>query len=166
MGKLGNAFNAFFAVLKGETAQQQETQNVKEPTVNTEQISSDAVCHILSLLQREGRLIDFLKEDITNFSDEQVGHAVREIHKNCNKMLSDYIVISPVISDKNEGDNLTLSADEYNPKKIKLLGNVPEEAPYTGRIQHKGWRIESINLPKRQTTDDERIIYQAECLID
>src|SRR5262245_66406401 len=35
----------------------------------------------LNLLQREGRLVDFLLEDIQAYSNDQVGAAVRDIHR-------------------------------------------------------------------------------------
>ena len=35
----------------------------------------DATLHLLALLQREGRLIDFCEEEISGFSDAEVGAA-------------------------------------------------------------------------------------------
>src|SRR2546430_1723420 len=40
---------------------------------------------VLILLQREGRLLDFLLEDIQGASDDQIGAGVREIHQKCQK---------------------------------------------------------------------------------
>src|SRR5690242_17365388 len=35
---------------------------------------------VLSILQREGRLIDFLQEDVASFSDAEIGAAARVVH--------------------------------------------------------------------------------------
>src|SRR4051812_9875585 len=38
---------------------------------------------MLALLQRDGRLIDFLMEDVAPYADAQVGAAVRSVHAGC-----------------------------------------------------------------------------------
>src|SRR3954463_4131073 len=40
---------------------------------------------LLTLLQREGRLLDFLLEDVESYANEQIGAAVRDIHRSCRK---------------------------------------------------------------------------------
>ena len=52
---------------------------------------------VLAVLQRDGRLVDFLEEDIDGYSDAQIGAAVRDIHRGCRKSLRDYLTIEPVI---------------------------------------------------------------------
>ena len=52
---------------------------------------------ILAVLQRDGRLVDFLQEDIDAYSDAQIGAAVRDIHRGCRKSLHDYLTIEPII---------------------------------------------------------------------
>ena len=44
---------------------------------------------LLALLQQTGRLIDFFKEDIHDFTDAQIGAAVRQIHQDCSKSLEE-----------------------------------------------------------------------------
>src|SRR5262245_47245813 len=51
---------------------------------------------ILAVLQRDGRLIDFLQEDIDSYTDAQIGAAVRDIHRGCRKSLGDYLTIEPI----------------------------------------------------------------------
>src|SRR5712664_2983137 len=46
---------------------------------------------VLSLLQREGRLLDFIEEDITTASDANVGAAARIVHAGCRKVLDQYV---------------------------------------------------------------------------
>ena len=52
---------------------------------------------VLAVLQRDGRLIDFLEEDIDAYTDAQIGAAVRDIHRGCRKSLHDYLTIEPII---------------------------------------------------------------------
>ena len=49
----------------------------------------DAALHLLAVLQREGRLIDFCEEDVSAFSDADVGAAARTVHAGCRKVLRD-----------------------------------------------------------------------------
>ena len=53
---------------------------------------------VLAVLQRDGRLVDFLEEDIDAYTDSQIGAAVRDIHRGCRKSLRDYLTIEPVIN--------------------------------------------------------------------
>jgi len=53
---------------------------------------------LLALFQREGRLIDFLEEDITSYADAQVGAAVRDIHKGCKRALAEHVHVEPVLA--------------------------------------------------------------------
>src|SRR5436189_100192 len=66
--------------------------------------SGEAV-RVLALLQREGRLLDFLLEDVQAYTNDQIGAAVRDIHGNCQHALKEHIVLAPVIA-KQEGDQL------------------------------------------------------------
>ena len=58
---------------------------------------SDGALQILAILQRDSRLIDFLMEDISSYSDDQVGAAVRSLHDQCREALDRYIQLAPVI---------------------------------------------------------------------
>ena len=63
------------------------------PAVKT----TDGALQILSILQRDARLLDFLMEDISGYSDDQVGAAVRELHDQCRDAVARYITLQPVI---------------------------------------------------------------------
>src|SRR5690242_19459542 len=43
----------------------------------------DGALAMLALLQREGRLIDFLREPLDGFSDGDIGAAARDVHRGC-----------------------------------------------------------------------------------
>src|SRR5438105_3154014 len=57
---------------------------------------------LLALFQREGRLVDFLKEDIADYPDDKIGAAVRAVHKGCRKVLAEHLALEPVL-DAQEG---------------------------------------------------------------
>ena len=77
---------------------------------------------MLAVLQRDGRLVDFLEEEIDGYSDAQIGAAVRDIHRGCRKSLHDYLTIAPVIEAAEE-ERVTVPAD-FDPAAIRLVGNV------------------------------------------
>ena len=116
--------------------------------------------HLLSVFQREGRLVDFFFEDLAIYEDHQIGAAVRTIHQNCNKILSKYLTISPVIN-KNEGDDVTVEQG-FEPATVKLTGNVTGEPPFNGVLRHRGWQVASLDLPTLSGTGGAKIIAPAE----
>ncbi|MBW1835254.1 MAG: DUF2760 domain-containing protein [Deltaproteobacteria bacterium] len=63
--------------------------------------------HLLSVFQREGRLMDFFSEDLNHYEDSQIGAAVRNIHESCKKVVDKAISPESVISEK-EGDQITI----------------------------------------------------------
>ena len=100
---------------------------------------------VLAVLQRDGRLIDFLQEDIDPYTDAQVGAAVRDIHKGCRKSLRDYLTIEPVMNVAEEAP-VTIAAD-FDPAAIRLIGNVNGSPPFHGILKHHGWRARAVQLP-------------------
>lgn len=115
---------------------------------------------LLALLQQSGRLIDFLKEDISAFSDTQVGAAVRKIHQECSQSLEDLVTIRPVM-DENEGAKIKVVAG-YDPSLIKIVGHLKGEFPLTGKIIHRGWKAHKRSLPKKVGEQSNDILCPAE----
>lgn len=116
--------------------------------------------HMLSVLQREGRLIDFFSEDLSLYEDAQIGAAVRSIQDNCKNSLKKYLNPKAVI-DQNEGDPVSIPAD-FDPNIIKLTGNVTGEPPFKGTLRHKGWRASRLELPTLSNVKDTGILAPAE----
>ncbi len=112
------------------------------------------IAAFLALLQEHGRLVDFAKEDITSATDQQLGAAARVVHSGCRKVLNDYFEISPFRSE-NEGAAVTLEPG-YDAPAHRLLGSVPPNPPYTGKLVHPGWTTKSIKLPRVTGTTDQR----------
>jgi hypothetical protein len=116
---------------------------------------------VLAVLQRDGRLVDFLREDIDGYSDSQIGAAVRDIHRGCRKSLEDYLTIEPVI-DAAEEERVTVPAD-FDPAAIRLVGNVNGLPPFQGILKHHGWRVKSVHLPVLPAArDDSSVLSPAE----
>jgi hypothetical protein len=107
--------------------------------------SSDRAVQLLSLLQRDGRLVDFLSEDIAPYQDVQIGAAVRELHASCRKALEQYVTLEPVID--GEEDRPVTVPEGFDPASVKLVGNVTGRPPLRGLLRHRGWRVAKINLP-------------------
>jgi hypothetical protein len=116
--------------------------------------------HLLSLLQRESRLLDFLEENLSNYDDAQIGAAVRSIQESCQKALRKYVDPKAVI-DQNESEEITVPAG-FDPSAIKLTGNVSGAPPFRGILQHRGWRAGALNLPVLSGSVDPDIISPAE----
>lgn len=100
---------------------------------------------VLAVLQRDGRLIDFLEEDIDAYTDAQIGAAVRDIHRGCRKSLRDYLTIEPILNGSEEAP-VTVAAD-FDPAAIRLIGNVNGSPPFHGVLKHHGWRVKAVHLP-------------------
>lgn len=114
----------------------------------------------LALLQREGRLVDFLLEDVQSYANEQIGAAVRDIHRSCHKALQEHLVLEPVIA-KQEGETVEVPAG-FDPSTIRLTGNVTGNPPFRGRLQHHGWRAKEIKLAAPPEGQDELVLAPAE----
>jgi hypothetical protein len=100
----------------------------------------------LAVLQSEGRLLDFLSENIDAYSDADIGAAVREVHRGCNKAIRDHFKLVPVRAEDEEA--MITVPDGYDPAEIRLVGNVVGKPPFSGTLKHRGWRIEEVRLPK------------------
>jgi len=125
---------------------------------------SDGALQILGILQRDSRLIDFLMEDISAYSDDQIGAAVRDLHDQSRESLNRYLSLAPVI-DGVEGSFTKL--DTNDPAVVKLLGNVPVNGKAAGGVlRHKGWRAQRIELPTLAPGQSATVIAPAEVEIE
>ncbi|MBZ5592213.1 MAG: DUF2760 domain-containing protein [Acidobacteriia bacterium] len=124
---------------------------------------SDGALQMLSIMQRDSRLIDFIMEDVATYSDEQVGAAVRGLHDQARESLSRYVKLEPVI-DGVEGTFTKPAVSD--PAAVKFVGNVPAGKPAGGLLRHKGWRAGKIDLPPLNPKQDSSIIAPAEIEIE
>jgi hypothetical protein len=124
---------------------------------------SGAALRMLAILQAEARLVDFLLEDIQGASDQQIGQAVREVHKKSQAALKQHAVIETVLSG-NEGDTTTVPKG-FDPSAIRVVGNVTGEPPFTGQIQHPGWRVKALKVSPLPEGADDFVLQPAEVQI-
>lgn len=116
--------------------------------------------YLLAILQREGRFIDFLMEDVTAFPDADVAAAARVVHQGCRKVLLSSVNPAPA-HDAAEGASVTVPQG-FDANLYRLVGNVTGSGPYTGALKHHGWVARSIALPELPTAMDPKVLAPAE----
>ena len=163
MGRVSTAFRAFFrSLFDAKTASRVEEalRDVLAPSVDTpvrptlsveaprpverKSLQSDAIT-LLATLQREARLVDFLKEDLSSYSDEQVGAAVREIHRESASVLDRFFSIQSVLNEE-EGAAVNVPAG-FDAGRYRLTGKLTGQAPFRGTLRHHGWEATRCELP-------------------
>ncbi|MDX2167485.1 MAG: DUF2760 domain-containing protein [Deltaproteobacteria bacterium] len=112
---------------------------------------ADGALRLLALLQQEGRLVDFLEEDIAPYDDAQVGAAVRAIHAGCRKALHERMQIDRIYAEE-DGASVEV-APGFDAGAVRLTGNVHGQPPFRGVLQHGGWRASSVALPRTAGVD-------------
>lgn len=122
--------------------------------------SHTTALQLLGLLQREARFVDFVEEDIASYSDAEIGAAGRVVHEGCRKVMREHFQIAPVRSET-EGSRITLPAG-FDAAAVRLTGNVVGQAPFTGTLGHRGWRVTASELPQLAPGHDAAVIAQAE----
>ncbi|MTW13149.1 DUF2760 domain-containing protein [Pseudoduganella eburnea] len=120
----------------------------------------DAALQLLSLFQREARLIDFTQENLSAYSDADIGAAARVVHEGCAKVLREHFTIEGIRSEA-EGSRVTLP-EGFDAAAVRLTGNVVGKAPFTGTLSHRGWRAASVRLPKLAEAHDAKVLAPAE----
>ncbi len=136
-----------------------EPKEVEAEVVETEPDLTPAL-QLLAILQREGRFIDFLQEDVSSFSDADIGAAARVVHEGCTRGLKDVLELASIRSEE-EGAKVELAAG-YDADRTRVTGNVTGEPPFSGTLAHHGWSAESIRLPTLSEGHDPKIIAPAE----
>jgi hypothetical protein len=115
---------------------------------------------LLAVLQREGRLVDFLEEDLAGFPDAAVGAAARTVHAGCKRALAELLALEPVLGDR-EGAQVTVERG-FDAGSIRLTGNVVGDPPFRGALRHHGWRARTVKLPPVRDGEDANVVAPAE----
>ena len=155
MGRLGLALKVLFNSEAAEQAQAalldtgapalQKPES--EPVVESEPLParSDALT-LLASLQREARFVDFIQEPIDAYSNEQVGAAVRDIHRGCMEVLQRMFAPVPVSDQPEES---IVQVDDQSSAEWRLTGSVGQaEGSVSGRLMHHGWKAGKCNVPE------------------
>lgn len=177
MGRIWAAFRIFFRTLfDAETAAQvkpllegealpspqaaPEPKPIPKPAAAPKPLRSDALV-LLEALQREARFVDFLKEPLDGYGDEQVGAVARNIHRDAGKLLDRLFGLQPVVSES-EGASLEVPAG-FDGGRYRLTGHLAGEPPYRGVLAHHGWQATRCDLPSWSGSDAAaRVIAPAE----
>ncbi|HZR18437.1 MAG TPA: DUF2760 domain-containing protein [Verrucomicrobiae bacterium] len=150
-------------IFSGEFAAQAmaalQARESRPRTLAPEQVHASSLL-LLNALQREGRLLDFLQQDVAGFSDEQVGAAARVVHTGCRKILQQYFEFEPAAKEA-EGAQVDLPKG-FDPQRWRLTGNVAGQPPFRGTLRHHGWVARQVRMPALAQTMDPRIIAPAE----
>jgi len=115
---------------------------------------------LLAAFQREGRLVDFLQQDVAGFSDEEIGAAARVVHSGCRKALRQFFEVAPALNGA-EGAPMTVPAG-FDAQRTRLTGNVSGQPPFKGTLRHHGWIVTDIRMPSISEALDPRVIAPAE----
>jgi hypothetical protein len=159
-GRLGMAlrlvFNAEYAgkLLAGEKALE-----AKQAKPAPERVHASGLL-LLSALQREGRLLDFLQQDVSGFSDEEVGAAARVVHTGCRKVAQQYFTFEPATREE-EGATITVPKG-FDAQRYRLTGNISGEPPFRGTLKHHGWVLKDLRMPAVSEALDPRVVAPAE----
>lgn len=121
------------------------------PPVDKGALIESGAVQMLTILQRKGRLIDFLQEDLSAYEDAQIGAAVRNIQLESKSALAEAITLEPVFAEA-EGSNVTVQPG-FDANAVRLSGNVSGNPPFTGALRHRGWRVKTFNLPQKTGSD-------------
>ena len=167
------AWKAFWAILGNQekadawNALQQGTDlpalpSPEQPQPPAAPSSNDAAgaLHLLGILQREDRLVDFLQEDLSPYSDEQVGAAARKVHDDCRGTLAKLFAIQPI---RMEEESSTIEVPQgFDSREIRVTGRPSATPPYRGTLIHRGWQATQTELPQRNASQNPNILFPAE----
>jgi hypothetical protein len=126
----------------------------------TPEVRAEGALLLLGLLQREGRLVDFLTEGLDQHGDAAIGAAVRDIHRGCRKVLNDHVRLEPVMPGQEEGPVVVPRG--FDPAEVRLIGRAAGEPPFRGILVHHGWRAVDVKLPSLSEGVDRRVVAPAE----
>jgi Domain of unknown function (DUF2760) len=154
--RLKFAFRTFFSILDhsripddvASALGKPEAEKVPPPAPVV-QDSTDRALQMLAILQRDGRLVDFLMEDLGAYQDAQIGAAARDVHAGCRKALTRYVSLDAVLDD-DEGQTVTVERG-VDPASVKVVGSVGGAPPYRGVLRHRGWQATRVDLPPLST---------------
>jgi hypothetical protein len=178
MRRIWTAIKVFFATLfSGDVAakaerlllgepQPQEAAATPAPPVETRPTPapkpaptrparSEAVT-LLAALQREARFVDFVQEPLDEYSDEQVGAAARDVHRQCRAVIERMFGLRPVLSDA-EGAAIDVP-EGFDAGRYRLTGKVAGQAPFRGQLAHHGWEAARCEVPTWSGGKDSALV--------
>ncbi len=128
------------------------------PVAPAQPSASTGALQLLSLLQREGRFVDFIQQEVAGFKDADIGAAARVVHEGCRRALHNHARVVHVRNEA-EGSSVVLESASAD---VKLVGHVAGSAPFRGVLRHRGWRVEELTLPTLLGAHDPKVVAAAE----
>jgi hypothetical protein len=122
----------------------EERKLAEKPAALPKPVRSEALT-LLAALQREARFVDFIKESLSDYTDEQIGAAVRDVHRLCGDTLNRLFELRPIVAQP-EGANIEVPAG-FDAARYRLVGNVVGSPPFRGRLAHHGWEAARCDVP-------------------
>lgn len=163
MGRFVTAFRAFFAALAGGPKADALRRALEEPSlpkVNFDEKKppaagsapapapppkrSEAIT-LLATLQREARLVDLVLEPLSEYTDEQIGAAARNVLRDSAEVLRRLFALQPVLAQDEQ--TAVEVPSSYDPARLRLTGKVDGSGPFRGKLAHKGWQATTTQLP-------------------
>lgn len=145
------ATRAFFKALFNRKFSKKVDELLKEMKALPPGPPPPTAAQLLAVLQKEGRLLDFLSESLEGFADAQVGGVARGVHSGCAKVLQQYLTLQPVLPEQ-DGESVEVPVG-FSPAEIRLVGKVQGDPPFKGTLRHHGWKLASARLPELKTQD-------------
>jgi hypothetical protein len=152
---------------KAEKVEKPVEKPIEKPVEKPAKVEEKRVQHhrdgalaLLALLQREGRLVDFLREPLDGFADADIGAAARDVHRGCRKVLEQHLTFEPVMPGEEEAKVSVPKG--FDPAEIRLIGEAKGEPPFKGTLRHHGWRVVDAKLPTLAEGIDRTVIAPAE----
>lgn len=124
------------------------------------EIPGAAGLRLLAALQEEARLVDFVREDLDDYTDDQVGAAVRGIHASLRKAVDERLTVAAILEGE-DGDTVEVP-EGFEPSLIRVTGTPTGDPPYAGVLRHGGWRASDVRLPVPTPGSDPTILAPAE----
>jgi len=137
-----------------------ELEARKKPVVVPPERVHASALMLLAGFQREGRLMDFLQQEVAGFTDSDIGAAARIVHGGCRKILAQFFSFEPAVKGT-EGAPMTVPAG-FDAQRIRLTGNVTGQAPFKGILKHQGWVSTDVRMPLISESLDPRVVAPAE----
>lgn len=103
------------------------------------------VIAVLASLQSKGRLVDFLMDDISKYSDAQVGAAARVVHQGCKAAFGEMFTVEPVSA---EAEGSVVTVPDNPGDAYRFTGAACGGLQQSGKLVHKGWKASKVNLPR------------------
>ncbi len=159
--RIKTAIKSSFKILRDRQFADRVKAVLQQPPPPPPPKLSGVPLRVLALLQREGRLVDFLMtENIRDADDQQISAAVKDLQPKWMAALAKYLELVPVIAQQ-EGSPVEVPAG-FDPSAIQLTGNVTGQPPFRGTLIHGGWRVKDIKVPTPPEGQDEFVLQPAE----